>query len=230
MIRCIIIDDERIARETVEDFARRVPYLTVVGVFEDAMEAVILVSQGHVDLVFSDVQMPEITGIAFLKSLRNPPYFIFFTGNPGYAAESYELDVVDYILKPLTFERFLKAANKVYEKLVPRTSNDMDDQYLPVKDRHKTVLIAFQDILYVEGMKDYLKIVTKEKDFVIMETMKKLESLLPKGLFHRVQKSYIINLRQVKEVDATSATLRDTDKPIPLGLQYRDEFYKRLKI
>lgn len=230
MINCLIIDDEPLARETLEDYIVRIPFVNLLGSFEDPMEAMEVISSTKVDLVFSDIQMPEITGISFLKSLKQPPLFIFVSGHPVYAAESYELDVVDYIVKPFSFERLLKSVNKARASLASGQDDLLFKEYFTIKDRTRNVVVRYEEIHYLEGCKDYVIVATSEKEHMVLDTMKHMESVLPKKTFLRVQKSYIVNLAYVKAVSPTTVIMKGSIKDIPIGLQYRDNLYKMLDI
>lgn len=230
-IKCLIIDSDAFARETIKGYIEKFSFLTLVGSFESPLQTMDLLNSQTIDLVFSDTQMPEMNGTSFLKALKNPPYVIFVTAHTGYAIEAFELDVVDYILKPYTFERFLKAINKA-KKMIGLSNNKIKLQkdFMTIKDRHRTLLVKFINIYYVEGMKDYVRIITDEEQIISQCTMKEMESLLPASKFVRLQKSYIVNLDYIKSVDATKATLKRSSIEIPIGLQYRNEVYKKLEI
>ncbi|MBN9383307.1 MAG: response regulator transcription factor [Chitinophagaceae bacterium] len=230
-IKCLIIDSDAFARETIKGYIEKFSFLTLIGSFECPLQTMDLLNSQTVDLVFSDTQMPEMNGTSFLKALKNPPYVIFVTAHTCYAIEAFELDVVDYILKPYTFERFLKAINKA-KKMIGLSNNKINLQkdFMTIKDRHRTLLVKFINIYYVEGMKDYVRIITDEEQIISQCTMKEMESLLPASKFVRLQKSYIVNLDYIKSVDATKATLKRSSIEIPIGLQYRNEVYKKLEI
>lgn len=230
-IKCLIIDSDAFARETLKGYIGKFSFLRLMESFDSPLQTMDLLNSQTIDLVFSDTQMPEMNGTSFLKSLKNPPYVIFVTAHSGYAVEAFELDVVDYILKPYTFERFLRAINKA-KKLIGLSNNKINLQkdFMTIKDRHRTLLVKFMNIYYVEGMKDYVRIITDEEQIISQCTMKEMESLLPSSKFLRLQKSYIVNLDYIKSVDATKATLKTSSIEIPIGLQYRNEVYKKLEI
>lgn len=230
IINCIVIDDEPLARETLEEYILKVPFLKLIGSFDDPLEAIAIINSQTVDLIFSDIQMPEMDGISFLKSLRNPPFIIFITGHPGFAVEGFELDIMDYILKPFSFERFLRAAIKVQRVIESNKSDDLDKEYFPISDGHKTFLVKHKDIYCVEGNEDYLKVKTQEKEFLIKKTMKEMQNSLPAEAFIRIQKSYIVNINYIKFFDATKLTLTVDGPTIPIGLKYREAFLKKLNV
>jgi len=231
-INCILIDDEPFARETLEEYISKVPYLNLLDSFDDPLEAMTIINSQTVDLIFSDIQMPEMDGISFLKSLRNPPFIIFITGHPGFAVEGFELDILDYIIKPFSFERFLRSANKA-QKTIELNSMNIDDskkEYFPIFDGHKTFLVKHKDIYCIQGQEDYLRVKTIEKEFMIKKTMKEMENSLPSESFIRIQKSYIVNINYIKFFDAVEVALVVPDHTLPIGLKYRDAFLKKLNI
>lgn len=230
MINCIVIDDEPLAKEKLVSYVNKVPDFELVGAFDHALPAMDVIRKGKIDLVFSDIQMPDITGISFLKTLKNPPLFVFVTGNPQYAVESYELDVLDYILKPFDFDRFMKSVNKVVAFMDSEISTVPNKDFFVFRERGTNVIVKYDEIFYVEGNKDYVNVVTGEKDYMVWKKMAQMEAELPKDLFTRVQKSYIINLSLVKEVSASLIKMKGNIKDIPVGATYRDELYRRLGI
>ena len=230
-IKCLIVDGDAFARETLRGYIEKFSFLTLKGCFASPLQAIEMLNIQTIDLVFSDIRMPGMDGTSFLKAIKDPPYVIFVTSHSDYAIEAFELDVVDYILKPYTFERFLKAINKA-KRIIALSNNKISSQkdFMTIKDRHRTLLVKFIDIYYIEGMKDYVRIITDEEQIISQCTMKQMENLLPASKFLRLQKSYIVNLDYIKCVDATKATLKTSHVEIPIGLQYRNEVYKKLDI
>jgi len=229
-INCILIDDEPLARETLEEYIQKVPYLKLLGSFDHPLDAMSIINSQVVNLIFSDIEMPEMDGISFLRSLRNPPFVIFITAHRGFAIEGFELDILDYILKPFSFERFLKATNKAQKAIESHERGSLKLDYFPINDGHKTVLVRYSDVFYIQGYEDYIKIKTSERELTVRKTMKTVEQDLPPEQFVRIQKSYIVNIGYIKNIDATKVTLTVLDIVLPLGLQYRDAFYQRLGI
>ena len=206
MIRCIAIDDEMLALDLIEDNIRKVPFLELVKTCRSAMEAMEVMRNNPVDLLFLDIQMPDISGIQLLKSLHHKPLVIFTTAFSTYAKEGFDLDVIDYLLKPYSFERFLKAVNKVHEymDLHERATNQplakdvvTSQNYLFVKADYKLYKINIADILYIEGLKDYVKIYVSEKPIVTQMSMKTLEEKLPPHDFIRVHRSFIVAFNKI---------------------------------
>jgi len=230
IINCIIVDDEPLARTILEDCTKKTPQLNLLNTFDNAIKAWDFLKREKVDLVFSDIVMPDIDGISFLKNLKNPPLFIYVTGNPKHAVESFELDVIDYIIKPFDYGRFMKAVNKAEAFLNKKEKSIEDKDFLVVKDGYKNVILRFDDIFYIEGSREYVNIATIDKDYLIHKTMNTMESILPSEKFTRVQKSYIINLDYAREVTHNKIIMKGSIRDIPLGLQYRDNLYQRLGI
>ncbi|MBS1658140.1 MAG: response regulator transcription factor [Chitinophagales bacterium] len=222
-MRCIIVDDEPLAQEVLETYVQRVDDLQLLKKCSNAMEAMQTLHKEHVDLMFLDIQMPVIDGLSFLKSLKNPPAVIITTAYPNHALEGFDLDVADYLLKPISFERFLKAVNKVADHRRNAHSEVPDPDYTFLKVDSKLVKVNYADIVFVEGMKDYLKIFVKgsDKPLVVHQTMKRFEDMLPKGKFIRVHKSYIISLGMVNSIVGNFVQINGRE--IPIGANYKDQ-------
>jgi two-component system LytT family response regulator len=224
-ISCLIVDDEPLARNLMTEYVSKVGYLTLVKSCSSPLEALEVLRTTPVDLLFLDVQMPELTGLAFLKSLQRKPQVILTTAYSQYAMEGYELDVADYLLKPITFERFVKAVDKVSARLSkapePPTPEPSDD-YIFVKDGTKLVKIRWVDILYVEGLKDYVTIHTPQQKVVSLQRLKLLEDQLPKQRFMRVHNSFIISLAAIRTIQKDKVQIGEAW--IPIGDTYRKAF------
>jgi len=226
MLKCLIIDDEPLAQEVIENYILRVRDLQLVQKCDDALQAFEVLRKEKIDLIFLDIQMPVIDGLGFLKSMKITPAVIITTAFPQHALESYDFDVVDYLLKPISFERFLKAVHKVMDlkKITQADSNEQNPDFLFLKVDNKLVRVNFSDILYIEGMKDYLKVYLKDKFLVVHHTMKRFETLIPRNRFVRVHKSYIVSLSAIKSIVGNYIELND--KQIPIGANYKDELIK----
>jgi DNA-binding LytR/AlgR family response regulator len=228
MIRCIAIDDEPLALDIIEKYASKIPDLHLTGRFTNALEVLDSLNKKEVDLLFLDIQMPEISGIQFLKSLKNAPLVIFTTAYENYALESYDLDVVDYLLKPIPFERFVKAVGKAQEIYASQKSKliqpELVREFIFVRSEYQMVKINFNDVLYIEGLKDYVKIFCGTKPTFSHQNMKSIESKLPPTQFIRIHKSYIISIRRIESVQKNS--VRVGGQEIPVGDMYRDHFFK----
>ena len=232
-LKCIAVDDEPLALELLEDNIRQIPFLELVAACPNAFEAIDVLQEENVDLLFLDIQMPGITGLEFLKSLQSPkpPMVIFITAYEQFALEGFELNVVDYLLKPVAFERFLKAANKAneYQKLRNAAAGAIETQtHFFVNANYALVKIKFDEIMYIEGLKDYVKIyLTSAKHPIITRmTLKSVELKLPTKLFMRVHKSFIISSDKILSVRNLKIHIGDTN--IPVGEQYAEEFMKMI--
>jgi len=228
-IKAILVDDEPLALEILGSHAERIPDLEIVARCQNALEAQQALIDHQVDLVFLDIQMPRITGLEWLRSLTNPPLTIFTTAYSDYALEGFELNVVDYLLKPIPFDRFMKAVNKAREQLrlrqPPAQGQAEEPGFMFVKADKKLVKVNFDDIVYIEGLKDYV-IIRMEQDRVItLQTMKSLEEKLPQQQFQRIHRSYIVNVDKIQALDGAmiEVVLKSQTKLLPIGKNYRDE-------
>lgn len=228
MIRCLIIDDEPLARQLMESHIRQVKNLQLVGTCETAIQAFEWLHREQVDLLFLDIQMPGITGLNFLRSLKNPPRVIFTTAFMEYAVEAFELEAVDYLLKPITFERFMKAIQKISpsREQPSAAKTQTPDEAIFVKVNKRLMRIAFPDIYYIEGSGDYIKVVTTSGTHLSYQSLNKIEELLPDQQFMRIHKSFIINLRHIQFIEGNLVRL--LDKELPVGVTYKEALYKKL--
>jgi DNA-binding LytR/AlgR family response regulator len=231
MIRCIAIDDEKLALDLIEDDILKVPFLQLVKKCRNGVEALDVLQTEKIDLLFLDIQMPDISGIQFLKSLTHKPLVIFTTAYEKYALEGFELDVVDYLLKPYSFERFLKAVNKAQEHLSILNKNSdqpvteeisFSNQFIFVKSDYKLVKIEISEIQYVESLKDYVKIVAGDKPIVTLSSMKAIEEKLVAPDFIRVHRGFIVNIRKIQYIHRNFVKVGD--KEIPIGDNYKENF------
>lgn len=228
MIRCIIVDDEQLARDVLEMFISDVPDLKLVGICKNAYEALHILENDFVDVMFLDIQMPDVSGINLVKSLKNPPLVVFTTAYVEYALEGYEVWAVDYLLKPISLDRFNQALDKVRIILGMHesASNDSDD-YMFVRSSYQDMKIKYSDVLYIKGLKDYVKIVLPEKKIVTLMNIKGIMEKLPEDRFVRIHKSYIVALDKIESVKGRSLMI--AEKEIPIGLTFRDDFKKRFQ-
>jgi two-component system, LytTR family, response regulator len=236
MIRCIVVDDEPLALDILTDYIAKVPSLELVKATTSAFEALSLVQDGKADLVFLDVQMPELTGIQFLKIINGKCDVILTTAYSQYALDGYELNIVDYLLKPIAFDRFYKAVSKVQapvaaESAVPaektQSAPAAGPEYIFVKTEHRIQKIYINDILYIEGLKDYISIFTPSERVITLQHMKKMEEVLPGGRFARVHKSYIVAIDKIESIERSRILI--ADKVIPIGDTYRDQFFRQIE-
>jgi DNA-binding LytR/AlgR family response regulator len=235
MIRCLAIDDEPLALELLEDNIRRTPFLDLVKSFRSGTAALDFLRKETVDLIFLDIRMPDISGLQLLKVLRPKPLVILITAYEKYAMEGFELDVVDYLLKPVSYDRFLKAATRAMEFTLLRKAalgGNTREEPAPksgsmfVKSDYKQVRINFSEILYIEGLKDYVKIYTGEKPVITQMSIKAIEGMLPETGFVRVHRSFIVNVQKILFVHRMQ--IRVGNKDIPIGGSYRESFFNTI--
>lgn len=232
-MKCIIVDDEPLAIEILESYVRRIDQLQLAGTFRNAIAAFTFLQQEPVDLIFLDIQMPKLSGIEFLKTLKSPPKVIFTTAFRDYALEGFDLEIADYLLKPISFERFLKAVAKVMHKepttvhqVAGQKQDNNSDDYVFFKVDKKMVKTKMADILYIESVKDYVKVKTTEKEIITQQKISYLEESLPREQFVRVHRSFIINR---DKIDAYSATDVEIGKHhVPIGRNYKNDVIKLL--
>ncbi len=234
MIKCICIDDEPLALEMMADFVQKVPFLQLVTTCRNAIQAYEVLEVEQIDLIFVDIEMPEINGIQFVQSLKQKPYIIFSTAYKKYALEGFELDVIDYLVKPFSFDRFYKSVLKVKEShslinnSTPSVLKQLPPDYLFVNSDYSLVKVNIPDISYIEGLKDYIKIflTNSSKPIVTRMSMKSIEERLELLGFKRVHKSYIVNLSKISSIKKTRLTIEETE--LFIGDSYKVPLYKSL--
>jgi DNA-binding LytR/AlgR family response regulator len=235
-IKCVLIDDEPLAQRVIEKYAQDVPGLEIAGKFSQALEATDILRNEKIDLIFLDINMPKISGIDFLKTMKNPPHVIITTAYAEYALEGYELNVVDYLMKPFGFDRFLKAVHKVMDVIQAKELSEtepvylekFEDQIIFVKSGKKTYKVKLTDILYIEALGDYIKVYTTDRMIISYQSMKNVEKLLPSSLYPRVHKSYIISLAKIDMIEGNQ--IRIKDKLVPIGTNYKNDFEKLIRM
>ncbi len=213
-ISCIITDDEPFARKGLQSYVEKIDFLELQGVCEDAIELSNLLQKQPVDLLFLDIQMPQVTGVDFLRALPNPPKVIFTTAFEQYAIQGYDLDVMDYLLKPISYDRFLKAAWKARDYFATRRQPDIKVPYLFVKSNGKLEKINFSDILFIEGMENYLSIYIDNKKVITHMTIKSLLEKLPQGQFIQTHKSYIAAIDKVDCIEGNILHIKNFQVPV----------------
>ncbi|SFF88281.1 LytR/AlgR family response regulator transcription factor [Pontibacter chinhatensis] len=244
MIRCIAVDDEAYAANIIADYISKIPFLELVGKTTSPIEAINWVQDGKVDLVFLDIQMPELTGIQFLKICGSKCKVILTTAYPEYALEGYEHDVIDYLLKPIPFDRFYRAVTKAQsilkapkqpeqpafppqENTPSATAPTPDYMFVKGESKNKFLKVAYSDILYVEGLKNYVSLYLPGQRLVTYQSLTDLTEQLPQPPFYRVHRSYIISIDKVSMVDGNIVYI--ADKEIPVGETYRDGFFSMIR-
>lgn len=226
--KCLVIEDEPLAQDVLKKYIHDHPSLELAAICGDALEAQQLLAKQPVPLLFLDINLPRLSGTGFLKTLSHPPLVIFTTAYPEFAAEGFELDAIDYLVKPFSFERFLKAVNKALEKLERKmTDKPSTPASIFIKADKKVYKINLDDILYLEALDDYVKLVTAQASYLVNDTLKSLQEELPASHFMRVHKSYIISKNSIVFFEGNY--VRIGEKDIPIGASYREEIFARLR-
>ena len=234
-LRCAIVDDEYLARKYLKDYVAKLPTLELIGDYNSPLKAMELIKSGGVDLLFLDIQMPDITGIEFLKTMDRAPHVVLTTAYEEYALEGYELNVVDYLLKPFSFERFLRAVNKVQEleeknqriRSGEHESSDVNlkpqlkEDHLIIRADRKLYKINYEDLLYIEGQKAYVTFHTKKKNITALASLRDLEEQLPSSLFLRIHKSYIVSIHEIESLEGNRVEIGGTY--LSVGKSYRQD-------
>jgi DNA-binding LytR/AlgR family response regulator len=234
-IRCLIIDDEPLAHRVIERYAADLPFLDIVKKCNNALEAMDVLHNQEADLLFLDINMPKLSGMDFLKTLKNPPLVIITTAYAEYAIQGYELDVVDYLMKPFAFDRFYKAIQKAEELLKGRgvqrqeakEADRHEETFIFIKSSKKTYKVNLDEILYIEALGDYVKIFTTDRMIISYQSLKNIESLLPAPQFPRIHKSFIIALSRIDMIEGNHVKIRD--RLIPIGTNFKGEFEKLIR-
>lgn len=224
VIRCMVADDELIAHQIIEQYILQTPGLQLVAKCRNALEAFAKLEQHPIDLIFLDIEMPLVNGITFLKTLTNPPRVIFTTAYANYALDGYDLNVTDYLLKPFSYDRFLKAVEKVQQSLQPvagAAAIPDNGQFLLIKEKEGLMKIPYDDIVHIEASRDYMKVFTVAGHHLVHQTMKKLEELLPADRFVRTHKSYIVALKQIKLLKPDAVLLMNKVE-VPVSINYAE--------
>ena len=229
MIRCIAIDDEPLALRQVAGYIEKTPFLELAGNFESALHAMTWLNDNTADLMFVDINMPDLSGMEFVKSLQNPPKIIFTTAYSEYAVEGFRVDAIDYLLKPISYSDFLKAAQKAQKRITvsaPSKENlESNDDFLFIKSDYKILRINLKDIIYIESQREYVQIfIENQKPVMTLLSMKKLITHLPDKDFMRVHRSFIVNLNKITVVERSRIVFGDTY--IPVSEQYKEEFQR----
>ena len=231
----IIVDDEYLAQKLLQDYVSKVDSLQLVSTCSNAFEAMNALKSNQVDIMFLDIQMPDLTGLELVKSLEHKPSIIFTTAYSEYAVDAFNLSVVDYLLKPFDFPRFIQAVNKAIGAELPKTNGEdgphdtvsRSNDFITVKADYKLYKINYDDLLFIEGQHEYVTFHTTQRRITALFALKDLEGILPKDKFVRVHKSYIVSFKQIQDLDKSDVTVAGTK--IPVGASYRDELLLRLQ-
>ncbi|MDR0835822.1 MAG: LytTR family DNA-binding domain-containing protein [Tannerella sp.] len=222
MINCIVVDDTPLAVEKLENFIRQVPLLRHLQSFNNGLEAITYIKTHPVDLIFLDIQMEQFTGLQFLEALQTRPKIVIVSAYSQYAVQGFDQNVTDYLLKPYSFERFLKAVDKAQDGLQVKAA------YMFVKTEYRMERVDFADILYIEGQSAYLRIITRHTKIMTLQSFQQMEQILPAVNFVRVHKSYIVAIDKIESIERN--IIRIGEQRIPVGRNYQDDFYHRLSI
>ncbi|MBS1746839.1 MAG: response regulator transcription factor [Bacteroidetes bacterium] len=228
MINCLIVDDEPIARAGMKEHIKQVEFLNCVAECRSALEAKQWMQSKQIDLIFLDIQMPKLTGIDFVKNIQNPPLIVFTTAYPDYAVEGFELDILDYLLKPISFARFYKASVKAYDYLNLKNKYTLSGQedYFFIKCNQKIEKIKVSDVLYIEGLSNYIQVHTLKRKYITYLTFKGVEEQLPPHLFIRIHKSFLVSINAIKTIDGNEVILENIS--LPISRSYKDEVLARI--
>ena len=225
-LRCVVVDDEPLAITIIEGFLKKIPYIEVVGKFDNAIPVFRFLKENKVDIIFLDIEMPGLTGVDFVKTLSNPPSIIFITANKNYAIEGFDLNIDDFLLKPISFERLLKSVNRIIEKKSKKTKESTETNFLYLKENKKMVKVYLKNILYLESIKDYVKVITVCKTVVTKQPLSYFESILSPVQFLRIHRSFIV---AVNKIDAYSLSGIDIGNiELPIGRKYKEPVIQRL--
>jgi len=238
-LNCIIVDDEELAQRVVEKYVADVNKLNLIAKCNHAMDAMDVLRESAIDLIFLYINMPKISGLSFLRTLKNAPMVIITTAYRDYALEGFELDVIDYLKKPFSFERFLQAVNKAFDRVKvqepqqiqpvqqPEAKSVMDESFIFIKSDKITYKIDYKDILYIESVGDYIKVITETKAILAYQSLKQLETMLPEKYFPRVHKSFMISVAKITSIEGNTIKIGTTE--IPIGRSYRENFNKLIE-
>jgi two-component system LytT family response regulator len=237
-MKCVIIDDEPLAVELLVEFVGRIDSLELVTTFTNAIDAISIINQSQIDLIFLDIEMPHFSGIDFINAIENKPLIIFTTAYSNYAVEGFNLGAVDYLVKPIPFNRFLKSVLRAQQINTPKsisTTNqnvnppEIEQDFIFVRAEYENVKINFKDILFIEGLKDYVKIYTTDNKYILtLISLIKLENLLSSKGFSRIHRSYIINIKHIKSIQKNKVLI--ADKRIPISESYKNAFFEKINI
>lgn len=227
-MRCITVDDDAISRELLRDYINDTPELELLGEFSSAIEANNFLSKNHVDLIFLDVEMPKMTGLELLKSLDEKPLIILTTSKEKYAIEAFENEVLDYLVKPIEYSRFVKAVNKTKTALRPMPVDSFSNDSIFIKVDSELINLPYREIMWIEALGDYVNIITPTKKHVVLSTMKNIEGKLPPKEFIRVHRSYFVRIDKIKKISEDIILVEN--KLIPVSKSYKKDLLERLNM
>jgi len=221
-LSCIIVDDEPVARKILQQFTEQIPFLTLQGQFENAIKVETFIKENNIDIMFLDIKMPKVSGLQLLQQMATKPLVILTTAFPNYALEGYELDIIDYLLKPFAFSRFLKAVQKAkdYYQMLNATTGTVQHSYIFIKSDKRIEKIELNDILYAESIGNYVRIYTEDKRHIAYLTMKSLEAQLPSDDFIKIHQSYLVNNSKINAIEGNE--IKIAGKSLPISRNYKD--------
>lgn len=225
-INCIIVDDEPIARQGIEKYSRQIDYLSIIALCKNVTEARKALEENRIDLIFLDIEMPGTTGIDFLRTLENPPLVIFTTAYPNYALDGYSLNVLDYLLKPFSFERFKQAVTKAQENMLLKAESSLKNDFLFIKTDYKLEKVFLNDILYIEGMQNYVIVHTAKDKLITHLTMKMAEEQFSIKGFIRIHKSFIVSVKSIESIESSHLIINKTR--LPIGRKFKKDLMARM--
>jgi two-component system LytT family response regulator len=235
MLRCLLLDDEQAALEILKIHMEKAPFLTLTWSTTNPIEALNILHSTKIDLVFLDIHMPEITGLEFIKAIPSGVMAIITTAYSEYALDGYDLNIVDYLMKPISLQRFLRASSKAWKMYSIESSpdtlpyNDGDHIFVKTEYKGKLVKVKFNDIKYIEGMKNYVAIHRGQEKFLTLNSLSEMEKILPPNKFIRIHKSYIVSIEEIESIDGGHVLLRHSDVQLPFGITYKDAFMERIR-
>jgi two-component system, LytTR family, response regulator len=231
IIKCIAVDDEPLALDIIKDYISQVPFLKLVGTFNDGISVLEFLASNHADLIFLDIEMGGLTGTQLLKTLQTKPKVIMTTAYRKYAVDAFDLDVTDYLLKPFSFERFLKAVEKACNSVIDiqrNTQKEVNKDYFFVKSGYKMLKVNFKDILFIEGLSEYIIIKTTASNIITLQSFKNIEKILPESDFIRIHKSYLVAINKIDSIEGQSLVI--AKKELPIGNKYRKKFFEVISL
>ncbi len=233
-MNCIIIDDDKLSRKVIEEFVKKTDFLTLIDSYSNALDAMNAFSgDEEIHLIFLDVEMPEMTGLEFLKTIENPPQIIIISGQEKYALEAFEYDVVDYLLKPISLQRYYKSVNKAYKIFNEKNYIVEKNNQIFIKSKNSTLVnLKYDDILWIEALENYVIVSTFDSRYTIHFTMKSIVNKLPSNIFKRVHRSYIVNVNQIGIIEDNTIVYKTKtgDKVIPIGKSFKDNLMSDLNL
>ncbi len=226
ILNCLIVDDEPLSQEVIADYVSICPELNLKGVCNDALEAGEVMKTDKIDVLFLDINMPKLSGIGFVKSLKETPLFVFITAYPEHAITGFDVDAVDYLLKPVSFERFRLAVNRILERFATKDNASSTFHHIMVRADKKNYKIDFNELLFLEAQGDYVKFVTPERSILVHGTLKEFISQLPEKYFEQIHKSYVISLSKIDYVEGN--LVKVGIHKLPVSLSFKEQFLKKL--